>query len=542
MQSYSKTIPSLFAEACEKFNHLPAYTCLGQSLSFAEIEQLSRSFAAFLQYNSPLKAGDRIAIQLPNLLQYPVAAFGAFRAGLVVVNVNPLYTEREVLHQLNDSGAKAIITLQNTAHTIEKILAKSQLETIFITQVGDLHPPFKRVLINTSIKYIKKAIPAYHLPQAINFCHALKAAETKPLKDVPISTEDTALLQYTGGTSGVSKGVILTHKNIVANATQVHEHLKENFNEAAEIIVGPLPLYHIYAFQFHIINTVMAGSHSLLIPDPRDLNALVRAIKPYRFTTFLGISTLLLSLSKHDAFKALNFSSLKITSAGGMALNISVAREWTAITGKEVCEGYGMTETSPVIACNKPSDNQYGTVGKPVPYTEVKVIDEHNNTLPADTPGELCVRGPQVTQGYWQRPEETAQLFTKDGWLKTGDIAVIQSDDYIRIVDRLKDTIIVSGFNVYPNEIEEVLNIHPDILLSAVVGLPTPNSGETIKAFIVPGNTAPTKESVIKHCREHLTGYKIPKEIEFTSELPTTNVGKILRRKLKQTPPPQLAP
>ncbi|WP_286762179.1 long-chain fatty acid--CoA ligase, partial [Pseudomonas sp. UBA2047] len=490
--------------------------------------------AAWLQQHTDLKPGDRIAVQLPNVLQYPVAVFGAIRAGLIVVNTNPLYTAREMEHQFNDSGAKALVCLANMAHLAEKVVPKTQVRHVIVTEVADLLPPVKRLLINSVIKYVKKMVPAYHLPQAVRFNAALALGKGQPVTEANPQANDVAVLQYTGGTTGVAKGAMLTHRNLVANMLQCRALMGSNLHEGCEILITPLPLYHIYAFTFHCMAMMLIGNHNVLISNPRDLPAMVKELGKWKFTGFVGLNTLFVALCNNDGFRALDFSALKITLSGGMALQLSVAERWKAVTGCAICEGYGMTETSPVATVNPAEANQVGTIGIPVPSTLCKVIDEAGNELPLGEVGELCIKGPQVMKGYWQREEATAEILDNQGWLKTGDIALIQPDGYMRIVDRKKDMILVSGFNVYPNELEDVLAGLPGVLQCAAIGVPDEKSGEVIKVFIVvkPGMTV-TKEQVMEHMRANVTGYKVPRHIEFRDALPTTNVGKILRRELR---------
>ncbi|MCO7515838.1 long-chain-fatty-acid--CoA ligase FadD1 [Pseudomonas guariconensis] len=527
-------IQAVLRQSCQRFADKPAFSNLGKTITYGELYALSGAFAAWLQQHTDLKPGDRIAVQLPNVLQYPVAVFGAMRAGLIVVNTNPLYTAREMEHQFNDSGAKALVCLANMAHLAEKVVPKTQVKHVIVTEVADLLPPLKRVLINSVIKYVKKMVPAYSLPGAIRFNDALALGKGGPVTEANPQLNDVAVLQYTGGTTGVAKGAMLTHRNLVANMLQCRALMGSNLQEGCEILITPLPLYHIYAFTFHCMAMMLIGNHNVLISNPRDLPAMVKELGKWRFSGFVGLNTLFVALCNNDAFRALDFSALKITLSGGMALQLSVAERWKAVTGCAICEGYGMTETSPVAAVNPAEANQIGTIGIPVPSTLCKVIDDSGRELALGEVGELCVKGPQVMKGYWQREEATAEILDQDGWLKTGDIAVIQPDGYMRIVDRKKDMILVSGFNVYPNELEDVLAGLPGVLQCAAIGVPDEKSGEVIKVFIVvkPGMTL-TKEQVMEHMRANVTGYKVPRYIEFRDVLPTTNVGKILRRELR---------
>ena len=527
-------IQAVLKQSCQRFADKPAFSNLGKTLTYGELYTLSGAFAAWLQQHTDLKPGDRIAVQLPNVLQYPVAVFGAMRAGLIVVNTNPLYTAREMEHQFKDSGAKALVCLANMAHLAEKVVPKTQVKHIIVTEVADLLPPLKRLLINSVIKYVKKMVPAYHLPSAVRFNDALALGKGQPVTEANPQADDVAVLQYTGGTTGVAKGAMLTHRNLVANMLQCRALMGSNLQEGCEILITPLPLYHIYAFTFQCMAMMLIGNHNVLISNPRDLSAMVKELGKWKFTGFVGLNTLFVALCNSDAFRALDFSALKITLSGGMALQLSVAERWRTVTGCAICEGYGMTETSPVAAVNPAQANQVGTIGIPVPSTLCKIVDDAGNELPLGEVGELCVKGPQVMKGYWQREEATAEILDSDGWLKTGDIALIQPDGYMRIVDRKKDMILVSGFNVYPNELEDVLAAVPGVSQCAAIGIPDEKSGELIKVFVVvkPGMTV-TKEQVMEHMRANLTGYKVPRQVEFRDTLPTTNVGKILRRELR---------
>ncbi|MDZ5601962.1 long-chain-fatty-acid--CoA ligase FadD1 [Pseudomonas sp. RP23018S] len=527
-------IQTVLKQSCQRFADKPAFSNLGKTLTYGELYALSGDFAAWLQQHTDLQPGDRIAVQLPNVLQYPVAVFGALRAGLVVVNTNPLYTAREMEHQFKDSGAKALVCLANMAHLAEKVVPKTQVKHVIVTEVADLLPPIKRLLINSVIKYVKKMVPAYHLPKAVRFNDALAKGRGQTVVEANPASNDVAVLQYTGGTTGVAKGAMLTHRNLVANMLQCRALMGANLKEGCEILITPLPLYHIYAFTFHCMAMMLIGNHNVLISNPRDLPAMVKELRKWKFSGFVGLNTLFVALCNSEAFRALDFSALKITLSGGMALQLSVAERWKAVTGCAICEGYGMTETSPVAAVNPAENNQVGTIGIPVPSTLCKIIDDSGAELPLGEVGELCVKGPQVMKGYWQRDEATAEILDSEGWLKTGDIALIQLDGYMRIVDRKKDMILVSGFNVYPNELEDVMAGLPGVVQCAAIGIPDEKSGEVIKVFLVlkPGMTL-TKEQVMEHMRANLTGYKVPRHIEFRDSLPTTNVGKILRRELR---------
>lgn len=528
-------VQTVLKESCERFGSNPAFTNLGKTITYAELYELSGHFAAYLQKHTSLQPGDRIAVQMPNVLQFPIVVFGAMRAGLVVVNTNPLYTAREMEHQFNDSGAKALVCLANMASLAEEVLPKTQIETVIITEVGDMLPGLKRCLVNAVVKHVKKMVPAYHIPQAIKFTKVMKQGKSAgAVQDAFPNSGEVAVLQYTGGTTGVAKGAMLTHRNLVANMLQCKEVMGSNLEDGEEILVAPLPLYHIYAFTFHCMAMMITGNHNLLITNPRDLPSMIKDLKPWKFTGFVGLNTLFVALSNNEDFRKLDFSGLKLTLSGGMALQKSVAERWESVTGSGICEGYGMTETSPVVSVNPIENIQLGTIGIPVPSTLCKVVDDDGNTLPLGEPGELCVKGPQVMKGYWQRPEDTAEAMDEEGWLSTGDVAVIQPDGYLRIVDRKKDMIVVSGFNVYPNELEDVLAVLPEVAQCAAIGVPDERTGERIKMFValVEGETL-TAEEVIKHMRSSLTAYKVPREVEFRDELPATNVGKILRRALR---------
>jgi long-chain acyl-CoA synthetase len=527
-------IQAVLKESCQRFADKPAFSNLGKTITYGELYELSGTFAAYLQNNTDLQPGDRIAVQLPNVLQYPVVVFGALRAGLVVVNTNPLYTARELEHQFKDSGAKALVSLANMAHLVEQVLPKTAITTLIITEVGDMLPPLKRLLVNSVVKYVKKMVPAYNLPNAIKFTDALAKGRGRAAKEVAPSSADVAVLQYTGGTTGVAKGAMLTHRNLIANMLQVKALMGSEMSEGSEVLIAPLPLYHIYAFTFHCMAMMLIGGHNVLITNPRDLPSLTKDLAKYKFTGFVGLNTLFVALCNNEDFRRLDFSTLKATFSGGMALQLATAERWKQVTGCAICEGFGMTETSPVASVNPFSNIQIGTIGIPVPSTICKVIDDAGVEQPLGSIGELCVKGPQVMKGYWQRQEATDEILDADGWLKTGDIAVIQEDGYMRIVDRKKDMILVSGFNVYPNELEDVLATLPGVLQCAAIGVPDEKSGEAIKIFVVvkPGETL-TKEQVMEHMRANVTGYKVPKAIEFRDMLPTTNVGKILRRELR---------
>ncbi|MBF7729656.1 long-chain-fatty-acid--CoA ligase FadD1 [Pseudomonas sp. N040] len=526
-------IQAVMRESCQRFADKPAFTNLGKTITWGELYELSGAFAAYLQQHTSLQPGDRIAVQMPNILQYPVVVFGAMRAGLVVVNTNPLYTTREMEHQFNDSGAKALVCLANMAHLADEVVPRTGVRHVVVTEVGDLLPLPKRLLVNSVVKYVKKLVPPYLLPH-VKFTRAMALGRGQRVKEVNPQSSDIAVLQYTGGTTGVAKGAMLTHRNLIANMLQVRGLMGANLHEAQEILVAPLPLYHIYAFTVHCMAMMLIGNHNLLITNPRDLPGMIKDLAQWKFTAFVGLNTLFVALCNNEAFRALDFSALKLTMSGGMALQMATAERWKEVTGCSICEGFGMTETSPVATFNPIDHNQLGTIGIPLPSTLCKVIDDNGVELPLGERGELCVKGPQVMKGYWQRQEATDEILDAEGWLKTGDIAIIQPDGYLRIVDRKKDMILVSGFNVYPNELEDVLATLPGVLQCAAIGIPDEKSGEAIKLFVVakPGSGL-TKEQVMQHMRDNVTGYKVPRSIEFRDSLPATNVGKILRRELR---------
>lgn len=528
-----QTLVEIFESFVVRYAANPAFTCLGETSTYAELNEKSAAFAAYLQNETTLQPGDRIAVQLPNVLQYPVVVFGALRAGMVVVNTNPLYTEREMEHQFNDSGAKALVVLANMASKAEKVIPNTAIKHVIVTQVGDMHGAVKRTLINSVLKYVKKEVPAYNIPGALNLLDTLKKGAGKPIKAVTLQSDDVAVLQYTGGTTGVAKGAMLTHRNLIANMLQCRGLFQMSLEEGKESVVAPLPLYHIYAFTVHCMVMLETGNHSILIPNPRDIPGFIKVLQKTPFSGFVGLNTLFVALCQQEDFRAIDFSGLKLTISGGMALTKAAADQWKSVTGSEIAEGYGMTETSPVVSFNPPGFIKIGTIGMPVSSTVCKVIDEEGNDLPVGEPGELCVKGPQVMKGYWQRPEATAETIDADGWLKTGDVAVITEDGYMKIVDRKKDMIIVSGFNVYPNEVEDVIASHPDIVEVAAIGVPDAKTSEIVKVFVTTTNKQLTEADVKAFARERLTAYKVPRLVEFRDELPKTNVGKILRRELR---------
>ncbi|GAB3663928.1 long-chain-fatty-acid--CoA ligase FadD [Echinicola sediminis] len=532
-QAYDSVV-GLFEESVKKYGDAVAYECMGKQISFTELERLSRDFSAYLQEELKLKKGDRIAIQMPNLLQYPVVMFGALRAGLVVVNTNPLYTPREMKHQFEDAEISALVILSNFAHNLEEILPSIKVKHIIITSIGDMLGGLKGGIVNFVVKYIKKMVPAYDIPQAIPFKEALKSGGNKKHTQVPLNLEDLAFLQYTGGTTGVSKGAELTHGNIVANMQQISAWMKPKLKEHEELVITALPLYHIFALTVNCLAMLKIGAHNVLVTNPRDMKAFCKDLRTHKFSVLTGVNTLFNGLLNQEAFRSLDFSSLKVAVGGGMAVQQYVAEKWEKVTGVPLAEGYGLTETSPVASCN-PIDGteRIGTIGLPLPNTEVKVIDDDGNELPHGEKGELCIKGPQVMRGYWKRPKETAEVMQGE-WLKTGDIAVIDGDGFMKIVDRKKEMILVSGFNVYPNEVEDTIANHDKVLEVGVIGMPDERSTEKVVAYVVSGDKSLTSEEVIRHCRESLTNYKVPKEVYFVDELPKSNVGKILRRLIKE--------
>ncbi|KKM89662.1 hypothetical protein LCGC14_1246450 [marine sediment metagenome] len=535
LERYTSMV-DVFDQAVKKYADRPAFSAVGATLSYRDLDTQSRNFAAWLQTKTDLKPGDRIAVQMPNLCQYPVVAFGAMRAGLIVVNTNPLYTTREMEHQFNDSGAKALVVLANMAANAEKVLPQTSIEHVIVTEIADMHSPLKRTVMNAVVKHVKKMVPPFSIPQAHKLPAVLSAGAREKFTPVECKRDDIAVLQYTGGTTGVAKGAMLTHGNLVANLLQVRPMMEDTIVEGQEVVIAPLPLYHIYSFTLNCGIMFEAGAHNVLIPNPRDIPGFVKELKNHKFSAFLGLNTLFVALCNNEEFKGLDFSHLKLTSSGGMALTTDTAKMWERVTGCAISEGFGMTETSPVVTFNPRSAIQLGTIGLPVPSTQVKTLDDDGNEPPLGSPGELCVKGPQVMRGYWQRPEDTQKSFTDDGYIRTGDIAVIQEDGYIRIVDRKKDMIIVSGFNVYPNEIEDVVSSHPKVVECAAVGVEDAKSGEAVKIYLVATAEGVTENELKEFCRERLTAYKVPRFFEFRDELPKTNVGKILRRELRDEP------
>ena len=550
LKSYPKGVPpeidltafgsvvALLEQACERFRHRPAFSNMGRTLTYGDVDRLSRQFAAYLLDTLALKKGDRVALMLPNVLQYPVAIFGVLRAGLTVVNTNPMYTARELKHQLVDSGASAIVVLDNFAATVAEVIRETPVKHVVTTGLGDLLSFPKSAITNFVVRYVKKLVPDYTLDGAVRFNDALARGARAKLPPVSIGFEDIAFLQYTGGTTGVAKGAMLTHKNLVANMQQSSAWLGTNIREGEELIVTALPLYHIFALTANGLVFMKFGGLNLLITNPRDMPGFVKEISKVRFTAITGVNTLFNGLLNTPGFAELDFSQLRLSLGGGMAVQRAVAERWKKVTGCTLVEAYGLTETSPA-ACMNPMDlpEYNGAIGLPIPSTEATIQDDDGRVLPVGESGELCIRGPQVMKGYWQRPEETAKVLSADGWLRTGDMARMDERGFFYIVDRKKDMILVSGFNVYPNEIEDVIATHPGVLEVAAVGVPDEKSGEAVKVVIVRKDPALTAEDVKAHCRTQLTGYKQPRYIEFRTALPKTNVGKILRRELREAAP-----
>ncbi|MGP1677262.1 MAG: long-chain-fatty-acid--CoA ligase [Burkholderiales bacterium] len=531
-----QSIRDLFEESVASFGERPAYYCMGREISFADLERMSQAFGAWLQAQG-LQKGDRVALMMPNVLQYPVALFGVLRAGLVVVNVNPLYTSRELEHQLKDSGAKAIVILENFAHTLEQVIARTQVKQVVVAAMGDLLGGAKGALVNFVVRNVKKMVPAYELASAVRFNDVLRAAAGMTLARVEIKPDDIAFLQYTGGTTGVSKGAMLLNRNITANLTQVDAWLDpflSEYDRKHYIIITALPLYHIFSLTVNCLMMLKIGGKNVLIVNPRDIPGFVKELAKHKYTTITGVNTLFNALMHHPDFEKLDFSALRISNGGGMAVQKAVAEKWKKITGVTLTEGYGLTETSPVATTNPPDLKEFnGSIGLPVPSTEISIRDDAGNELPLGEAGEICIRGPQVMAGYWQRPEETAKVMTADGFFRSGDIGIMDEKGHTRIVDRKKDMILVSGFNVYPNEIEGVVMMLPGVVECAAVGVPDEHSTEAVKLFVVRKDPDLSEKELRAHCHQNMTGYKCPKYIEFRTELPKTNVGKILRRALR---------
>jgi long-chain acyl-CoA synthetase len=527
-------------QSCERFAGLPAFGNMGESLSYAELDGLSRDFAAYLQEELHLQRGDRVALMMPNLLQYPVALFGVLRAGLVVVNVNPQYTAPELEHQLLDSGATAIVVLENFAHTLQEVLTRNPdlRPTVITTEVGDMLPFLKELLTNVVVKYVKHMVPAWTIPGALEFNAVLRSGHGKDLKEPSLQHSDIAFLQYTGGTTGVAKGAVLTHGNMVANLQQLAAWIAHDLIEGKEILVCPLPLYHIYALTCTLV-FMKIGAHNILITNPRDMPAFLHELKRNNFTAMIGVNTLYRALLDAPGFSELNMCGLKLANAGGMAVQRIVAQRWKEATGVPIVESYGLSETSPGAISNPLNIHDWtGTIGVPIPSTEARVLDEDGNEVLVGEVGEICVRGPQVMAGYWRRPDETEKVFARDRWLRTGDMGFMDERGFFKITDRKKDMIVVSGFKVFPNQIEDVVAMHPAVEEVAAIGVPDEKSGEVVKIVVVRRDAGLTQSQLIDHCRQFLTDYKLPKIIEFRTEpLPKTNLGMILRRQLRDIQP-----
>jgi long-chain acyl-CoA synthetase len=533
------SIAQLIEEAFAKYRNRKAYVCMDKSMTFGQVDDLSKALGAWLQ-SKGLKKGDRVALMMPNVLQYPVAIAAVLRAGYVVVNVNPLYTPRELEHQLKDSGARAIIVLENFATTLEAVIANTDVKTVVVAAMGDLLGFGKGAVVNFAVRHVKKMVPAFSLPNAIAFNAALAEGSRLPFKPPSLMIEDIAFLQYTGGTTGVSKGATLSHKNVIANVLQSEAWMQPSINKKGMgadhqlQLVCALPLYHIFALTVCCLLGMRTGGFNILIPNPRDLPSVVKALQGHQVNMFPAVNTLYNALAQNEDFKKLDFSGLMVSNGGGMAVQEAVAKQWLALTGCAICEGYGLSETSPSATCNPTDTDSYsGTIGLPMPSTEIDILDDDGKPVPLGTAGEIAIRGPQVMAGYWQRDDETANVMTKDGFFKSGDIGIMDARGFTKIVDRKKDMILVSGFNVYPNEIEGVVAMHPGVLECAVVGVPDKNSGEAVKLFVVKKQESLTERDLMEYCATQLTAYKKPKSIEFRADLPKTNVGKILRRELR---------
>jgi len=518
----------------KKFKSNPAFHNMGTTLSYEDIEIQSRKFASYLQNDLHLQKGDRVALMMPNILQYPIALFGVLRAGMIAVNVNPLYTPRELEHQLKDADVKAIVIFANSAHVLEKIVAHTPVKHIMVTQIGDMLKFPKNYIVNFVIKNVKKMVPPFNLPNMLDFKSCVQKGDADKYKKPNVKPEDIAFLQYTGGTTGVAKGAILTHKNIVSNMLQARAWIKDFITDGKEIIITPLPLYHIFSLTANCFIFNSVGALNVLITNPRDIPGFVKELSKWKFTAFTGVNTLFNGLLNNEEFRKLDFSSLRLTLGGGMAVQKAVADRWKQVTGQPLIEAYGLTETSPAACINPMTLKEYnGFIGVPIPSTEVEIKDDNGHTVPLGEIGEIAIRGPQVMMGYYNRPDETAKVMTVDGFFKTGDLGFMTEQGFIKIVDRKKDMILVSGFNVYPNELEDVIAQNPKVLECAAIGIPDEKSGEVVKIFVVKKDESLTQDELMKYCRENLTSYKVPKSIEFRKELPKSNVGKILRKDLR---------
>lgn len=528
-----RSIVEVLESSFGRFARRPAFTSFGKQLTFAEIDSLSRRFAAALQARGFCK-GDRLALMLPNVLQYPIALFGALRAGVVVVNVNPLYKRRELLHQLRDAEVRGIVIFANAAHHLAAIADQLALETVIVTEIGDMLDPPKRQLLNFAVKWIKRLVPPYRLPAAVGFRELLAQGDPAEFRPADLALHDLAFLQYTGGTTGIAKGAMLSHGNMVANMLQARAWIKHLLHEGQEIIVTALPLYHIFSLTANCFVFTEIGALNVLIANPRDMHSFVKELARWPFTAITGVNTLFNGLLHQPAFRRLDFRHLRLTLGGGMAVQRGVADQWQEVTGHPLIEAYGLTETSPAAVINPMNLKEFnGYIGVPIPSTEVEIRDDEGRPLPFGEVGEVCIRGPQVMQGYWRSPDETSQVMGPDGFFRSGDLGFMTEKGYVKLVDRKKDMILVSGFNVYPNEIEEVAALHPLVLECAVIGIPDEKSGEVPKLFVVPKGEGLTAKDLLRHCRENLTGYKVPREVEFRSELPKSPVGKVLRKDLR---------
>ena len=526
------SVREVLEDSCAKFGSRPAYSCMGRTISFSELDRLSSAFGAFLQGRG-LAKGARVALMMPNVLQYPVCLFGVLRAGYTVVNVNPLYTARELEHQLLDSGAEMIVVVENFAHTVAEVLSRTQVKHVVVTTIGEMLG-LKGVLVDFVLRHVKKMIPAWDIPGAMPLSSAFAEGRGRKLERVALGHDDIAFLQYTGGTTGVAKGAMLLHRNIVANLLQAGAWVKPFIGNRRHVVITPLPLYHIFSLTANCLTFMTLGAENVLITNPRDIPGLVKEMSKHSFTAITGVNTLFNALLNNADFAKLDFSTLQLTLGGGMAVQQAVAERWEKVTGKALIEAYGLTETSPAATINPLDLPEYnGAIGLPISSTDLVLRDDDGKEVALGERGEICIRGPQVMAGYWQRPEETAKIIDRDGWLATGDIGVVDERGFVRIVDRKKDMILVSGFNVYPNEIEAVVAMHPGVLECAAVGVPDAKSGEAVKLFVVKKDPALSSEALLAHCREQLTGYKCPRDVEFRSELPKSNVGKILRRELR---------
>ncbi len=530
-----QSITDVFEHSFDKYADKPAFYNLGTTLSYRQMEESSRHLAAYLQSLPDMEKGDRVAIMMPNVLQNAIAIFAVIRAGFTVVNTNPLYTARELRHQLSDSGAKAIIVMENFCHTLQQVLTETDVKTVITTQIGDLLAFPKSLIVNAVVKYVKKMVPAFSIPQAVTFKQALQEGAQCSFNRVVCGHDDIAFLQYTGGTTGVAKGAMLTHGNMVANMQQASAWIEHTIEEGKEIIITALPLYHIFSLTANCLTFMKFGALNYLITNPRDMPGFVKELKNLQFTAFTGVNTLFNGLMNTPGFDQLDFSKLKISLGGGMAVQKPVAERWKQLTKSPLLEAYGLTETSPAVCINPLTLTEFnGSIGLPLSSTEVSIQNERGELLPIGEIGELCIRGPQVMKGYWQRPDETAKVMTDDGWFRSGDMAKFDDEGFVYIVDRLKDMILVSGFNVYPNEVEEVIAGHDGVTEVGVVGVSADDSGEMVKAVVVKKDPGLTEDALRDYCRENLTAYKVPKIIEFRDELPKTNVGKILRRELRE--------